>query len=96
MEERFEKMHCPNCGKEMHRGVTTKSERPYLDWFPGRKAPSWFDMVKMPNVEKADTLSKGVRFVGSVGNWFLSYRPSWYCLDCDLLLIDTKTELERV
>lgn len=95
MEERFDMMKCPNCSREMHKGVTTKSQRPYLDWHSGRKAPTHRDLWKLPDAEKADDASAGVRFVGTVSGWYLDYRPSWYCHECGLLLIDTKVELER-
>ena len=95
MEERFETFICPNCGNEMHRGITSKSQRPFLDWFPGRQAPSKLDELKVPDAKKTADISRGVRFVGSVWNWYINYHPSWYCHDCGLLLIDTKVELER-
>lgn len=96
MEERYDVMKCPNCGKEMHKGVTTKSQRPWLDWYPGREAPgSGWAMRKVPDAKQAEDLSKGVRFVGSLWDWYLNYNPSWYCHECGLLLIDTQVELER-
>lgn len=95
MEERYGRFLCPNCGQEMHSGVSTKSQRPYLDWHPGRKAPTRKELWKLPEADTCEDISKGVRFVGSVSGWYLDYRPSWYCHDCGLLLIDTKVELER-
>lgn len=96
MEERFDILKCPNCGMEMRRGVTTKSQRPWLDWYPGRNPPATgWAMAKVPDVKKARDLSRGVRFVGRLWNFFLDYHPSWYCHECGLLLIDTKVELER-
>lgn len=96
MEERYGNFICPNCGHEMHRGITTKSQRPWLDWYPGREAPSqWgIGVLKTPDAKRTEDISGGVRFVGDIWTWNLNYNPSWYCHDCGLLLIDTKVELE--
>lgn len=60
-----------------------------------RQAPSKLDELKVPDAKKTADISRGVRFVGSVWNWYINYHPSWYCHDCGLLLIDTQVELER-
>ncbi len=95
MEERYDSFICPNCGREMRKGVSTKSQRPWLDWFPGRQVPSIWKLSKVPDAKQADDLSGGVRFVGDVWSRHLDYNPSWYCHECGLLLIDTQVELER-
>ena len=93
MEERFDKMIRPNCGKEMAKGISHGAQRPSLIWYPGRKAPSSGQLMTMPLVEKCEDLSDGVRFDSAL-DWFkASYRPAWYCHKCGLLLIDTKIKL---
>ncbi len=95
MEERFDMMICPNCGKEMQKGITHGAQRPPLIWYPGRRRPTNRELVKMPDVEKTEDLSAGVRF-DTAWDWFEeSYRPAWYCRECALLLIDTKTKLGK-
>ncbi len=95
MEERYDSFICPNCGKEMRMGVTTKSQRPWLDWYPGRQAPSLWKQSKVPDAKRTEDLAGGVRFVGDLWSRYLDYNPSWYCHECGLLLIDTQVELER-
>lgn len=63
MEERYDNFLCPNCGKEMHKGVSTKSQRPWLDWFPGRRAPSIWKLSKVPDAKKQRTCP------GAYGLW---------------------------
>jgi predicted RNA-binding Zn-ribbon protein involved in translation (DUF1610 family) len=95
MEERHDSFVCPNCGREMRKGITHGAQRPPLIWYPGRNRPTQRELFKMPTAEKTEDLSGGVRF-DSVQDWFLeTYRPAWYCPECDLLLIDTKTKLGR-
>ena len=95
MEERFDKMICPNCGKEMGKGISPHTSRPYLYWLPGRQGLSIRDLWRrMPDARDAKDLSDGVIFVGSIDVWKRSYYPSWYCHECGLLLIDTKVQLE--
>ena len=95
MEERYDRFICPNCGQEMHRGISHGAQRPPLIWYPGRNRPSQWEMLKMPDAEKAEDLSGGVRFDNASGWYWESYRPAWYCPECDLLLIDTKTKLGK-
>lgn len=95
MEERYDRFICPNCGMQMHKGITHGAQRPPLIWYPGRRRPTNRELCKMPDSEKADDLSGGVRF-DTVYDWFsVSYRPAWYCHECGLLLIDTNTKLGK-
>ena len=95
MEERFDEMICPNCGKEMGKGISPHTWRPYLYWIPGREAPSVKTLYKLRDARDCEDSSKGVVFCGSADLWKNSYYPSWYCHECGLLLIDTKVQLER-
>ena len=95
MEERFDKMICPNCKKEMHKGISPHTSRPYLYWLPGREAPSVRTLNRLPDARYCEDPSKGVHFLGNVDLWHISFFPSWYCHECGLLLIDTKVQLER-
>ena len=94
MEERFDKMLCPSCGKEMFEGFTPGAQRPMLVWYPGREKPAMVQFItSIPIAEKCEDFSKGVRFE-TVGDAFETFfRPAWYCHECGLLVIDTKTKL---
>ena len=95
MEERFDKFCCPNCGREMEKGFSHGAQRPPLMWYPGRENPTATLLTQIPTAEKCEDLSKGVRFESTL-DWFSSsYRPSWYCCECGLLLVDTKTKLGK-
>lgn len=95
MEERFDIFKCPNCGREMRKGITHGAQRPPLIWYPGRKAPTNRELCRMSDSENAGDLSAGVRF-DTMWDWFsASYRPAWYCPECGLLLIDTKLKLGK-
>lgn len=95
MEERFDKMICPNCGREMAKGISYGAQRPSLMWYPGRNTPSIWGTMKMATAEKTEDFSKGIYFDSAWDWWEASYRPSWYCHECGLLLIDTKTRLAK-
>ena len=95
MEERFDKMTCPNCGQEMRKGISHGAQRPPLIWYPGRNRPTHRELQKMPDAEKCADLSAGIQF-DTMWDWFEeSYRPAWYCQECGLLLIDIKTKLGK-
>lgn len=96
MEERFDQMRCPNCGQEMRKGFTPGTQRPALVWYPGRETPVAIQLLtNIPVAEKCEDFSKGVRFETMWDYFEVSFRPAWYCHECGLLLIDTKTKLGK-
>lgn len=94
MEERFDSMKCPNCGREMHKGVTIQGYQHPLIWYPGRKALTYGDAVKL-SYSSSENLNACRRFTSRFRTK-PSYFPAWYCESCGLMTIDTKTELEKV
>ena len=96
MEERFDEFICPNCGKQMAKGITFGAQRPTLIWYPGRNAPSAWDLLKLPDARSCQDNSNGVMFSNGWSWLYSCYRPAWYCHECGLLLVDTKTVLEKI
>ena len=95
MEERFDKMLCPNCGKEMGKGITNNTLRDAIFWYPGREAPKRSQLRHLPDARKCEDPSEGVNFDDTWDIFVRTYRPSWYCHECGLLLLDTKILLSR-
>ena len=94
MEERFDKMICPYCGKEMHRGFTGVGYRQPFVWIPGRSMPGILTQQKIMHSKEGGNLEIGKRFTSryrTKGSFF----PAWYCDDCALMTVDTKTEMEE-
>ena len=94
VEERFDKMICPNCGNAMHKGFTGVGYRQPLVWVPGRSMPSILTQHKILASKEGGNLEIGKRFTSRVrtkGSFFLA----WYCDDCGLMTVDTKIELEE-
>ena len=85
-------LKCPNCGAAMILGHTpVEGERSRLRWYPGLNAPSNKDIIKI-------SFTKGSKDTGiQFGSWSLrqAFRPSWYCENCKMLAIDTKTVLYK-
>lgn len=93
MELRFVTMKCPNCGKEMQKGVTVQGYDHPLVWSPGEKAITYGNAVKL-SYSKGENMGDAKRFTSRFRTK-PSYFPAWYCETCGLMTIDTKTELEK-
>ena len=93
MEERFDKMICPNCGQEMRKGMTVQGYRHPLVWYPGREALTYQSAVRLSYQDKG-SLSGGHRFTSRFRTK-PSFFPAWYCDSCELMVVDTKTEMEK-
>ena len=93
MEERFEKMLCPNCGKKMETGLTMQGYQHPLVWYPGKEALDYWDGVKLVYAkdEKLGGLRRFTRRMRTVPTYF----HAWYCEDCELLVTDTKIKMEK-
>ncbi len=93
MEERFDKMICPICGKEMRKGLTGVGYRQPLVWIPGKSVPGILTQHKILASKEGGNLEIGRRFTRRVrtkGSVFFA----WYCEACELMTVDTKIELE--
>lgn len=93
MEERFDAMKCPVCGSEMERGITVQAYDHPLIWAPGQKAVSYSDAIRLSWGKEAK--EDGARRFTSRFRTKPSYFPAWYCEECGLMTIDTKTEMEK-
>jgi len=93
MEERFDKMRCSNCGMQMQKGITVQGYQHPLVWSPGSQAITYREAVKL-SYSNEETLRTARRFTSRFRTK-PSYFPAWYCESCGLMVIDTKTELEK-
>ena len=94
MEERFDKMICSNCGKEMHKGITGVGYRQPLVWVPGNAFPGILTQHKILASKDGGNLKIGKRFTSRIRTRE-SIFFAWYCDDCELMTIDTKIEMEE-
>ena len=94
MEERFNKMICPNCSKEMREGFTGVGYRQPLVWIPGKSVPGILTQQKIMGSKEGGNLEIGKRFTSRFRTKG-SYFSAWYCDNCDLMTIDTKIEMEE-
>lgn len=94
MEERFQKMICPNCSKEMREGFTGVGYRQPLVWLPGKSVPGILTQQKIMGSKEGGNLEIGKRFTSRFRTKG-SYFSAWYCDDCGLMTIDTKIEMEE-
>ena len=75
-------MICPKCNKEMFEGyIPTQG----IEWFPHYfSRPALF-------VRKGPKEKQGFR-VGKLHQLVLRRQPAWFCKECDIILIDCKSE----
>lgn len=84
-------MKCPVCGKEMEKGGTYHLMRgdfwEKLFWAP----EEFFEKSHIPTKR---TVEKAGGKVFSIGGSIFDNEPwySWYCRDCEMVLIDTKNK----
>ena len=93
MEERFDKMICPICGKEMRKGLAGVGYRQPLVWIPGKSMPGILTQHMILASKEGGNMEIGRRFTSRVrtkGSVFFA----WYCEACELMTVDTKIELE--
>ena len=94
MEERFDKIICSGCGKEMRKGITGVGYRQPLVWIPGKSVPGIWKQMGLIYAKDGGNLEIGKRFTSRIrakGSVFFA----WYCDDCGLMTIDTKIEMEE-
>ena len=70
-------MNCPYCGKPMQSGYLQSGQR--MIWSPEKK-----EGVHLPGGETDFYISKGF--------WNGCYAESWYCVDCNKLVMDVKRD----
>ena len=84
-------MKCPVCGKEMEKGGTSHLMRSNfgekLFWAPDK----FFEGICIATKR---TVEKAGGKVFSIGRSIFDNEPqySWYCRDCEIVLIDTKNK----
>lgn len=84
-------MKCPVCGKEMEKGGASHLMRSNF----GEKifwAPE--DFFEKPYLPTKGAVEKAGGKVFSIGRSIFDNEPrySWYCRDCEMVLIDTKNK----